>query len=299
MAHYKGFRGEIDAWYSTGDAFDWRGSQIFFQQKGAGPVLLMVHGFPTAGCDWLDMVKELADHFTIVAPDIADAGHSTNPAKKTFTLHEHADMLEALLQYLNIGEVHLIGHDVGDAICQELIARQNESALSFRVESCVFLNGGILMTAHRPLGLQSMLAGKFGWLVARLMRKKTFMNNINAIFGDRKVDRQVLEVLWEVSKSVNGRPSLARRSHNMIDRHQHAVRWVKALQETPIKMCMINGIEDPISGGHVCDAIERELPHISVIRLPGVGHFPLIESPEQCVKHALQFHRKIGTFKDI
>ena len=258
----------------------------------------MVHGFPTAGCDWLDMVNELADHFTIVAPDIADAGHSTNPGKKTYTLHEHADMLEALIQHLNIAALHLIGHDVGDAICQEIIARQNENALSFKVESCVFLNGGILMTAHRPIGLQSQLAGKYGWLVARLMRKKTFMSNMHAIFGDRKPDRQALEVLWEVSKGVNGRPSLARRSHNMVDRHQHAGRWVKALQDTPISMCMINGIEDPISGGHACDAIERELPHISVTRLPGVGHFPLIEAPEQCVEHVLCFHRQLGSIEE-
>ena len=299
MANYPNLKGDTDAWYSTGNWFDWDDSRIFFQQKGSGPVLLMVHGFPTAGCDWLDMAKELTDHFTIVVPDIADAGHSTNPGKKTYTLHEHADMLEALMKHLNIATLHLIGHDVGDAICQELIARQNENALSFKLESCVFLNGGILMTAHRPLGLQSRLAGKYGWLVAMLMRKKAFMSNINAIFGDRKPERQAMDVLWEVSKSVNGRLSLARRSHNMIDRHQHAGRWVKALQDTPINMCMINGIEDPISGAHVCDAIERELPHIAVTRLPGVGHFPLIEAPEKCVEHVLRFHRTIGTFKEI
>ena len=31
--------------------------------------------FPTAGCDWRDMALELSKSFTIIAADIADAGH--------------------------------------------------------------------------------------------------------------------------------------------------------------------------------------------------------------------------------
>ncbi len=97
------------------------------------------------------------------------------------------------------------------------------------------------------------------------------------------------------SKSVNGRASLARRSYNMIDRHQFAPRWVKALKDASIPMCMINGVEEPISGSHACDAIERELPHIAVTPMSGVGHFPLIEAPDQCVEHLLHFHYQFGT----
>ena len=295
MANYPSMKADIDSWYAAASCFHWRESRISYQHTGAGPALLMVHGFPTAGCDWLDMAKALSAHFTIIAPDIADAGQSANPTGRTYTLHEHADMLEALVQHLGMDSVHLIGHDVGDAICQEIIARQNEGTLSFKAQSCVFLNGGILMTAHRPRFLQSRLAGRFGGLVARLLPRRPFMNALWKIFGDRKPDAAALDTLWAVSVGVNGRVSLARRSHNMIDRRQHAGRWVRALQETSIDMCMINGVMDPISGGHACDAIEREIPNISIVRLQGVGHFPLIEAPEPCVEHVLRFHRQIGT----
>lgn len=294
MGRYPSLKADIDGWYAAASYFDWEDSRICYQYRGAGPALLMVHGFPSAGCDWVDMAKKLAEHFTIVAPDIADAGQSANPTGRTYTLHEHADMLEALLRHLGLGSVHLIGHDVGDAICQELIARHNEGTLSFKVESCVFLNGGILMTAHRPRFLQSRLAGRIGGLVARLLPRGPFMNALRKVFGDRKPDAAALDTLWSVSVGVNGRASLARRSHNMVDRRQHAGRWVKALQETRIDMCMINGVLDPISGAHACDAIEREIPNIAVVRLQGVGHFPLIEAPEQCVAHVLRFHKRLA-----
>ena len=198
------------------------------------------------------------------------------------------------MKYLNISTVNLIGHDVGDAICQEIIARQNEKTLGFTVDSCIFLNGGILMSAHRPRNIQSQLAGSFGHLVARFMKKKTFMSAVAAIMGSKnKPDDEALDVLWEISKSVNGRPSLARRSHNMENRREHSGRWVKALQETKIPMCMINGIEDPISGAHACDAIEQQLPQINITRLAGVGHFPLIEAPGACVRGVIGFHETL------
>lgn len=296
MAPYINLKKDIDNWYNTGDIFPWDSSHIFYKKIGHGPVLLMIHGFPTASADWCDMAKELSKNFTIVAADIADAGHSLNPTKKTYTLHEHADMLEVLMAHLTISSVHLVGHDVGDAICQELIARQNEQKLSFTVESCAFLNGGILMTAHRPRNIQSQLAGRWGWLVARIMKKKTLMNAVAAIMGSaNKPDSATLDVLWDLSKSVNGRPSLARRSHNMANRREHAPRWVKALKETQIPMCMINGIEDPISGAHACDSIAEQLPHINIVRLTGVGHFPLIEAPEACTKELKEFYEKINT----
>ncbi len=294
MSQYTNLKKDIDNWYNTGEYFAWDNSNIFYKKIGSGPVLLMIHGFPTAGADWCDMAKELSQTFTVVAADIADAGHSLNPTKKTYTLHEHADMLEALMKHLAISSANIVGHDVGDAICQELIARQNEQKLSFSVNSCAFLNGGILMTAHRPRNIQSQLAGPWGWLVSRIMKKKTLMNAVAAIMGSaNKPDEATLDVLWELSKSVNGRPSLARRSHNLANRREHAPRWVKALKETQIPMCMINGIEDPISGAHACEAIEQQLPQIKITRLPGVGHFPLIEAPHACVEALLEFHKTL------
>lgn len=291
MKSYANLKEHTDAWYQAGQYFDWDHCKIFYKKMGAGPVLLMIHGFPTASCDWSEMAADLSQSFTIIAADIADAGHSSNPGRKTYTLHEHADMFEALMKHLDTSTVNLVGHDVGDAICQEIIARQNEKKLSFTVESCIFLNGGILMSAHRPRNIQSQLAGPFGYFVARFMKKKTLMSAVAAIMGPQnKPDIEALEVLWQISKSINGRPSLARRSHNMANRREHSGRWVKALQETTIPMCMINGIDDPISGAHACNAIEQKLPNIEITRLQGVGHFPLIEAPDSCVKGVIDFH---------
>ncbi|WP_448212704.1 alpha/beta fold hydrolase [Colwellia sp. MEBiC06753] len=291
---YKNFKENTDNWYEQCESFQWRQSVIKYRKMGNGPVLLMVHGYPTAGVDWMDIADELQETFTIVAPDIADAGQSENPTHRVYTLHEHADMIEELMAELCIDEVHLVGHDVGDSICQELIARQNAKALSFAIHSCVFFNGGIIMAAHRPRDVQVALAGPNGSEVARQLAPPQFYQAIKDIMGTEKPPEEALEVIWQVSKSVNGVESLARRSHNMLDRHQHTGRWVKALKDTKLPMIMINGTEDPISGNHACDVIAETLPHMKLIRLPEIGHFPIIEAPQLCVKAMTDFYRELS-----
>jgi pimeloyl-ACP methyl ester carboxylesterase len=114
MANYPDLKADTDEWYKAGDYFAWDNNRIFFRKNGAGPVLLMVCGFPTAGSDRAEMARGFANHFTIIAPDTADARHSASPTGKTCTLYEPADMLEALMKLLGVTSLHLIGHDSGD-----------------------------------------------------------------------------------------------------------------------------------------------------------------------------------------
>ena len=67
-----------------------------------------------------------------------------------------------------------------------------------------------------------------------------------------------------------------------------------ALRDATLRMMMINGLTDPVSGGHVCDVIETELPQMEIVRLDNIGHFPLLEGVDQCTKNILAFHDRRG-----
>ena len=286
---------DIDNWYASSSTFSWRGNEVSYRATGGGVPMLLVHGFPTAGCDWSDIATSLEKYFRLVVPDMLDYGHSRNPLGKTWHIHDQADMIEALLDSLDVRSCHLLIHDVGDTVGQELIARQNDEALSFTIDSVVLMNGGIFPAHHRPRSAQKLLLSPLGPLVARLVGKKRFMSALAEVFGSgTRPDGEALDALWHVSVGVNGKASLARRIQYMNDRREHEARWVGALRETDLRMLMINGVEDPVSGAHLCDVIERELPSMSVIRLPGIGHFPPLEAPDECVRHILAFHELDG-----
>lgn len=69
--------------YRTADV---DGVKIFYRQAGdpEKPVLLLLHGFPSASHMFRDLIPLLADHFHLVAPDLPGFGQSDMPDRKTF-----------------------------------------------------------------------------------------------------------------------------------------------------------------------------------------------------------------------
>src|SRR5215475_14262096 len=64
--------------------FDGRG--VFYREAGPvdAPAILLLHGFPTAGHMFRDLIPQLADRFRLVAPDLPGFGQSDMPARGVF-----------------------------------------------------------------------------------------------------------------------------------------------------------------------------------------------------------------------
>src|SRR5580700_6422847 len=63
------------------------GFKIFYREAGrsGAPKLLLLHGFPSAGHMFRDLIPQLADRFHVVAPDLPGFGQSDMPARSDFT----------------------------------------------------------------------------------------------------------------------------------------------------------------------------------------------------------------------
>jgi pimeloyl-ACP methyl ester carboxylesterase len=278
-------------WKQCGKYFEWRDHNVYFQRGGKGQVLLMLHGFPTCGWDWCWAAKLLVERFHMVVPDLLDYGQSLNAKQKPCSIMDQADMIEDLMRHRDIKEVHILAHDVGDTVAQELIARHNESALSFRILSSVFLNGGMIPDLHRPLRAQKLLAGPFGTLAARFVNKAKFLAGFANVFGkDTQPTGERLTEFWGAIKGVNGRPALARRIRYMAERRKNAERWVGALRDAYMPLMLINGLDDPVSGAHAADGWAKLVPKAKLVRLPGIGHYPQVEAPDTVAELVHQFH---------
>lgn len=63
------------------------GFKVFFREAGPsdGPTLLLLHGFPSAGHMFRDLIPRLADRFHLIAPDLPGFGQSDMPRRDDFS----------------------------------------------------------------------------------------------------------------------------------------------------------------------------------------------------------------------
>ncbi len=109
------------------------------QRMGQGPLLLLVHGTGAATHSWRDLAPLLAEHFTLVAPDLPGHGFTQTPPARGLSLPGMASALKALLGELQASPVLVLGHSAGAAILARLCL---DGAIDPRALIC--LNGALL-----------------------------------------------------------------------------------------------------------------------------------------------------------
>jgi len=89
-----------------------RGVRLHLAQAGSGPPLLLAHGWPQHWWCWRHLIGPLAEHYTVLAPDLRGWGWSQAPPGSYAKSEFAADVL-ALLDHEGLDRVRLLGHDWG------------------------------------------------------------------------------------------------------------------------------------------------------------------------------------------
>jgi pimeloyl-ACP methyl ester carboxylesterase len=277
---------EFEQWRRDGKTFRHRGHAIFYRDEGTGPVLLAIHGFPSASWDWHPLWRALTARSRVIAPDMLGFGWSDKPRRYPYSVMDQAVMHRSLLASLGVERVHILAHDYGVSVACELLAQQHlaePGALS--IDSICFLNGGIFPEAHRPLAIQRLLASPLGPVLARLTRKRDFERGFRRILAAPPA-QDLLDELWRLLRHQDGRRVLPKLLGYMAERRVHRERWVTPIVNSSIPLRLIDGTVDPVSGKTLVARFRELVPNADIVELAHVGHYPQLEDP-QAVLHAL------------
>ncbi|MFI9503905.1 alpha/beta fold hydrolase [Nocardia sp. NPDC052566] len=288
---------EFAEWRALGRRHTHRGHQIFWRDGGGGPAdtLLCVHGFPTASWDWHLLWPGLCARFArVIAPDMIGFGFSAKPRDYDYSIADQADIHENLLRAQGIGRVHLLAHDYGDTVAQELLARDADRRAagdsSLVIESVCLLNGGLFPETHRARLVQRLLASPVGPLLSTLTTEGSFGRSLAAVFGpDTRPDADAQRQFWLLWCTRHGHRNAHKLLGYMAERRRHRERWVGALREAVVPLRLIDGVLDPVSGGHMAQRYRELIPNPDVVELP-VGHYPQLEAPKETLAAFLEFH---------
>ncbi|MDR9750064.1 alpha/beta hydrolase [Pseudomonas sp. SZMC_28357] len=276
-------------WRTRGQTFQFHGQSIRYWVAGQGEPLLLIHGFPTASWDWHYLWQPLAQRYRVIACDMLGFGDSGKPLNHEYSLLEQADLQQALLAHLGVEQpLHVLAHDYGDSVAQELLARHYERRIE--LASCVFLNGGLFPETHRPLLAQKLLLSPLGWMFGRAFSRDALVKSFRQIFGpNTRPSESEMDDFWRLVESHHGPRIMHKLISYIPERRVHRDRWVSAMQQDEVPLRVIDGEVDPISGAHMVARYRQLIPNPDTVLLPGIGHYPQIEAPVEVLKHYLKF----------
>lgn len=286
-------------WHQSGQYFNYKEQYpVFFQEAGQGEPILFLHGFPTASWDWHKIWEPLAQNYHLIAFDFMGFGYSAKPKSYHYSIHDQADLAEALLQHLGIQKPHIFAHDYGDTVGQELMARfierKEQSRERFDIQSMCYLNGGLFPEQHQARPIQKALISPLGVFLTPFLNKKMLDKNFKQIFGpNTQASPQEIDEFYTLIEHKGGKYIFHKLIRYMAERKQYRDRWVNTLIHPPCPTRLIDGALDPVSGRHLAEYYLKVIPHPDVVILDNIGHYPQTEAPEKVLELYQKFRKKI------
>lgn len=121
------------------------GIKLFYQERGSGTPLLMIHGLGSSSIDWELQYAELGENFALIMPDLRGHGQSTqaffdmpNPQQ---SISQFAQDVVDLMTHLGVKSCPVLGYSMGGAIAFEIAIQGIEnSQQGFQAESLIIVN---------------------------------------------------------------------------------------------------------------------------------------------------------------
>ena len=277
----------IDDWFAKGTIRSLAGNDVFVVdvpavREEAEPVLVL-HGFPTSSFDWRNALDALSARRRVVLLDYPGFGFSAKP-DRAYPLFGQADVVEECARELGLRDVALVTHDVGDSIGGEILAREMDGTLGFHVTRRVLTNGSIYIDmAVFTDGQKFLLA-----LPDEALPEGAGSNADGPAAGlkvtfspDSHVDDDELHAMAELVVRGGGGRILPRIIRYIEERRVHERRWTGAIESHPAPLYVVWGDVDPVAVWPMVEKLVVARPDAIVERLTGVGHYPMVESPER------------------
>lgn len=279
----------IHPWLRQGRLLKIAGHEIFVREEGEGPTLTLLHGFPTSSLDFHRVWPQLTRHHRVIVHDHLGFGLSSKPSTYSYSLVEQADMALMVWRKLGVESTHLVAHDYGTSVATELVARHVRGLLPVGLDSLTLSNGSVrLDLAHlTPLQkiLRSPLAGP--WLAA-IAPWQVFRRALRNTFAQPdRADEDDLRTHWQLLQDHGGLKCLPAISYYLRERELFRSRWLDSLPLFDRPAHLVWGRQDPIAVEAIAEVIRAQVPGASLTWLEGVGHYPMLEAPEEWAQAVL------------
>ncbi len=268
------------------------GLEWHVQVLGDGPPLLLIHGTGASTHSWRALAPILAQHFTVVAPDLPGHGFTEQPAASGLSLPGMSRALNELLHALEVAPRLAIGHSAGAAIAIRMALAHEISP-----RGLVSLNGALLPFSGLARHVFSPLA--------KLLVSLPFIPRVfaEAASHSRAIARQIGKTgstLDQRGLELYGRllssPTHVSSTLGMMA-NWDLETFAQELPRLTIPLLLITGSRDLTIPPEQAFQVRDLVPGAKVENLRGLGHLAHEEQPSKVAELILRFDRVLHDSK--
>ena len=264
------------------------GVKLHYLTAGQGPTVILLHGYTQTSRMWRPIIPQLAEKFTVIAPDLPGIGDSGIPSDDQINMVVAAKQIYALVRSLKIDRARVVGHDIGLMVAYAYAAQ-------FPTET------------DKLAVMDAFLPGVPGW--------EPIYNNpnvwhfrFNGEYPEKLVqgrEQTYLKYFWNVLAADKARslPEADRKAY--VDaysrpRRMHAgwayfASWPQLakdfaqLAQTKLTMPVLSIGGEKSLGNELAEQMKLIANDVSVVVLRGTGHWISEERPKETIEALLNF----------
>jgi pimeloyl-ACP methyl ester esterase len=246
------------------------GMQTFYEMKGKGRPLILVHGAGGSSSYWFNQISELSRKVKVIAVDLPGHGKSER-LKREPTLELYAEHVANFLSQMKLGKVVMLGHSMGGLVAQQ-IALTHPSMLEKL----------IIVDSSAKFAVQDNNVN--------YMRGQADFNPIefaSRFFSPKTLRKEnVISLLQQMTQGMTETfdPDVLADDFELTGK----VDLRKRLKEITIPTLIVHGADDIVplqSAQYLHENIKGSLLEI----VPDAGHLVMIEKPDEFNKIILKF----------
>jgi len=258
-----------------GEFVDLGGVRLYYYAagtRGAGEPIVFLHGFPTSGHLWNDVVPLVPAGHRVVVVDLLGYGRSDRPLGRPVGIGAHGERVVELLDILGINYACIVGHDVGGGIAQWLAVRhpQRVSRLCL-IDSVAFSEWPTknVKLARAMLPLTRHLPST--WLLSILRS--------DLLRGYQDHDRGVRSIELYVRPFANPEGRDAFMEHLLALNSSDTAALAPRLKEISAPTAILWGRLDPFLPVELAERLKASISESTLEVLPAGSHFLPEDAP--------------------
>jgi pimeloyl-ACP methyl ester carboxylesterase len=255
------------------------GTKLYYEMAGSGHAMVLLHGGGVDRRAWDDQFNVFAAHYKVIRYDLRGSGSSAN-SENAFS---NTEDLKALLQFLKVDKVYLLGISRGGGIAFDFTLEHPEM-----VDALILISANLGNTpaAYQEMFERSTEAGKKqgAAAAAQVWGNDPYQGPVNEAARPR-----VLEVLEE---------NLPRFRHfdgsiPVQQLQSSKVPASKRLSEIHVPTLVIAGERDNVLARANYDNWAKGIPNAKKIVFPGAAHLVNIDKPKEFNQAVLDFIQSV------